>query len=356
MEISEGSLVMIKIEFFEKDIDALRDMSINHPHSYIRLRAMALLLKSSGISHQQIQKMLNICGNTLRTWLKSFSEGGVVKLTEVHFQGPESLLAPFKLLIRQYIQETPPSSLKKAVFEIEKLTGVKMSKEQIRRYLKSLGVECRKVGTIPAKANAVVQEEFKSNELEPRLEQAQQGKREVYFVDAAHFVLAAFLGCLWSFSRVFIKSPSGRQRFNVLGALNAITKELTLVTNNTYITSTEVCELLQRIKSKAILPVTIVLDNARYQRCALVIETAKTLDIELLFLPTYSPNLNLIERVWKFTKKECLNSKYYADFKSFHLAISGFLDGMHQTHLEELKSLLTLKFQTFAQKPMKLAA
>lgn len=175
-------------------------------------------------------------------------------------------------------------------------------------------------------------------------------------IDAAHFVLAAFLGYLWSFNRVFVKSPSGRQRFNVLGALNAVTKELTLLTNCTYITSTEVCELLQNIKLKAALPVTIVLDNARYQRCALVMGMAEQLGIELLFLPTYSPNLNLIERVWKFTKKECLNSKYYGNFKSFRGAISEFLEKMHQTHPDELKSLLTLKFQTFNKDQIKLAA
>lgn len=347
---------MIKIGFSKEETNCLRDLSVNHPHPCIRLRGMALLLKSGGIPHQQIGNMLGICGNTLRGYLKAFKEGGVLKLTEVYFQGPGSELAPFEALVRKYIKESPPSSLKKAAFDIAQLTGVSLSKEQIRRYLKSIGVRCRKVGAVPAKANVAVQEEFKSNELEPRLEQATQGKREVYFIDAAHFVLAAFLGYLWSFNRVFVKSPSGRQRFNVLGALNAVTKELTLLTNHTYITSTQVCELLQKIKLKAVLPVTIVLDNARYQRCALVMGMAEQLGIELLFLPTYSPNLNLIERVWKFTKKECLNSKYYANFKSFRGAISEFLEKMHQTHPDELKSLLTLKFQTFNKDQIKLAA
>jgi transposase len=347
---------MIKIDFSGADTVCLRELSINHPHQTIRLRGMALLLKSTGMPHQQIESTLDICGNTLRSWLKLFKNSGAVGLTEVHFKGPESALLPFEVLIRRYVEKTPPASLKKAVFDIEKITGIKMSKEQVRRYFKSLGIECRKIGTVPAKVNIAAQEEFKSNELEPRLEQAKQGKREVYFVDAAHFVLAAFLGYLWSFNRIFVKSPSGRQRFNVLGALNAITKELTLVTNNSYITSTEVCELLQNIKLKAVLPVTIVLDNARYQRCALVMGMAQQLGIELLFLPTYSPNLNLIERVWKFTKKECLNSRYYADFKSFRHAINEFLENMHTTRSEELKSLLTLKFQTFNQDQIKLAA
>jgi transposase len=117
--------------------------------------------------------------------------------------------------------------------------------------------------------------------------------------------LSAFLGYLWSFTRIFIKAPSGRQRFNVLGAINAVSKELVLVTNTSYITSIQVCEMLVKIalRRSAGVSITIVLDNARYQRCKLVMEKATELGIELLFLPPYSPNLNLIERLWKFVKK-----------------------------------------------------
>ncbi len=186
------------------------------------------------------------------------------------------------------------------------------------------------------------------------MEEAKLGKRKLYFGDAAHFVLGAFLGYLWSFTRVFVKTPSGRQRFNVLGALDAISKELITITNTTYITSAQVCELLDKIAQKSIdpltnvmFPTTLVLDNAKYQRCDLVINKAKSLGIELLFLPPYSPNLNLIERVWKFTKKNCLNSIYYSDFNLFKNAISNFLTNMHETHSEDLNSLLTLNFQTF---------
>ena len=118
----------------------------------------------------------------------------------------------------------------------------------------------------------------------------------VFFVDAAHFVFKAYLGFLWCFARVIIRSPSGRKRYNVLGALNALTHQLITVTNETYITAESVCELLQKIAALGIqAPITIILDNTRYQRCAKVMETAAALQIELLFLPPYSPNLNLIE-------------------------------------------------------------
>jgi transposase len=134
-----------------------------------------------------------------------------------------------------------------------------------------------------------------------------------------------------------------------LGALCATTHQLTTVCNTSYINSESVCELLRKLAAlPGTTPITVVLDNARYQRCALVEATAKALGIEVLFLPTYSPNLNLIERLWKFTKAKVLYSKYYATFEDFQSAITSLLDNAHQTHREELDSLLALKFQTFA--------
>lgn len=201
---------------------------------------------------------------------------------------------------------------------------------------------------IPAKADPDAQVAYLEHELKPRLEQAQSGQRAVFFVDAAHFVLAPFLGFLWSLARVFIRAPAGRQRFNVLGALNAVTHELITVTNDTYITAETVCELLRKLAALNLgLPISVFLDNARYQKCALVRATAASLHIELCFLPAYSPNLNLIERLWKFVKKQCLYSRYYTNFTAFKAAIVECLSQTHTTHKIALDSLLTLRFQLF---------
>jgi len=201
---------------------------------------------------------------------------------------------------------------------------------------------------IPAKADPEAQAAFLEEQMEPRLAEAKAGKRAVFFVDAAHFVLAPFLGFLWSVARVFVQAPAGRQRFNVLGALNAITHELITVTNDTYITAESLCALLQKLADlKLGVPITLFLDNARYQKCALVFAKADSLKIELCYLTTYSPNLNLIERLWKFVKKQCLYSHYYADFASFKEAIVKCLSETDSTHKSALDSLLTLKFQRF---------
>lgn len=144
-----------------------------------------------------------------------------------------------------------------------------------------------------------------------------------------------------------LRAPSGRQRFNVLGAIDAITHQLITVTNDSYINALSVCDLLEKITALSLqTPITLVLDNARYQRCHLVFERARRLGIELLFLPPYSPNLNLIERLWRFVRKECLYSHYYERFDLFKQAISVCLSETTGRHHAALSSLLTLEFQT----------
>jgi DDE superfamily endonuclease len=145
-----------------------------------------------------------------------------------------------------------------------------------------------------------------------------------------------------------VRAPSGRQRFNVLAALHAITHQLITVTNDSYITASSVGELLEKIASLGLCtPITVVMDNARYQRCRLVLEKASQLGLELLFLPPYSPNLNLIERLWRFVRKECLYNTYYEHVDPFKQAITQCLAETTGRHQTVLNRLLTLEFQTF---------
>ena len=189
---------------------------------------------------------------------------------------------------------------------------------------------------------------FLDSELKPRLDAAVAGEGHVLFVDAAHFVFGTFLCCLWSFARIFVRAASGRQRFNVLGAWDAVGRRLIAVTNTTVVNTETMCELLRKIAGSGLSgPITLVLDNARYQRNAIVEALAQELGIRLLFLPSYSPNLNLIERLWKFIRRRALYGRYHPTFAEFQAAIQEVLDGLSTTYAEDLKTLMTLNFQQF---------
>lgn len=173
------------------------------------------------------------------------------------------------------------------------------------------------------------------------------------FMDASHFVHGCdFLGGVYSRIRRFVRTFSGRQRYNVLGTINFMTKKVHTVTNSTYITATEICEMLRLVASEyAGKKIHIVLDNARYQKCEVVTALAKELAIELIFLPPYSPNLNLIERLWKFTKGK-LRVKYYDNFTAFKETIDSIINGSDNIFKDQVSKLIGEKVQLFDEMEM----
>ena len=174
------------------------------------------------------------------------------------------------------------------------------------------------------------------------------GNGHVLFADAAHFVSGTYLRGVWSILRVFVRAAPGRQRFNVLGAWDAIARTLVTVTNTTAVNTDTMCDRLRAVAARGYVgPVTLVLDNARYQRNGTVRGTARDPGIELLFLPGYPPNLNLIERLWRFTTRRAVSGKYHPPFADFRAAVQGVRDGVGTTHADTLVSLMTLNFQEF---------
>lgn len=339
---------MLKIDFTTDDVNALRYERFYHPHPRVQQRVEVVFLHSQGFSQTFIARQMALSRNTVATHLRTYQTGGLAALKETHWRQPQSALEPHRASLETYFAEHPPATINQAKAVITEQTGLERSPTQVRTFLRRSGLRCRKVAQIPAKADPAQQQTFIQERLEVRLEEAREGARQVWFVDAAHFVMGAFLGWLWTRTRVFVRAPSGRQRFNVLGALNAVTHAIETVTNTTYITSRQVCQLLTQLRAQAgEQALTLVLDNAAYQRCRLVTLHAARLNIELLFLPPYSPNLNLIERLWKFVKKQCLYGKYYEQFASFQAAIEECLRDAPEKHGKELKTLFRHKFQTF---------
>jgi transposase len=351
---------MRTITFTPDDRRDLAHDRYHHPDPRVQRKMEVLWLKSHGLSHDDIATYADVSRRTVQRYLDQYLEGGLPRLRRCPSGDHRSALVDHQTSLEEYFQAHPPRSTKQARAIIEQRTGVRRGLSQVRHFLKDhLGLRWRQVGAIPVPPKKTVQEHareqavFLREKLEPHLEQARRGRRQVYFVDAAHFVFAPFLGCLWCAARLFVRAASGRKRYNVLGALDAVTHRLIRVTNFDYINAGSVCALLHAVAEAAVgLPITMVLDNARYQKCALVQGVAESLGIELLYLPGYSPNLNLIERLWRFVRKESLNSTYYEAFEQFTTAIDQCLDGLPTVHKGEMETLLTHKFQMFGDVPL----
>ncbi|NGX60352.1 MAG: hypothetical protein KR126chlam3_01525 [Chlamydiae bacterium] len=109
------------------------------------------------------------------------------------------------------------------------------------------------------------------------------------------------------------------------------------ITNNSYINAWCVAELFRELRKIHIEgPITVILDNAKYQRCYVAERAAHMFNIELLYLPPYSPNLNLIERAWKFVKKKALNNHSFATFQLFQEAICSCIEKFSSDYRGEL--------------------
>lgn len=340
---------MIRLNITESEKDAIAE-ALDDPSIDERLKRRLLVIRMHDLNvpHSVIATTLNVSLGTVTNYLKLYEENRLEGLLENRYYQPVSQVEPFLDEIRQSLDNEPVSTVKEAAARILKLSGVSLSEAQARRIMKRLGLQYRKAASIPGKADPQMQFDFLTDELLPRLEEAREGKRRVFFVDASHFVLGSFLGMVWCFSRLFVRSSSGRQRYNVLGAVETQNHEMVTIRTTGSINADTILELIRKIgRQYPADEITLVMDNARYQYNRRVWELAKDLNMELLYLPPYSPNLNLIERVWRLVKSKCLRNKYYEDFATFRGEIDKFLDSLSRENKHLMSSLLTEKFQTF---------
>jgi len=180
------------------------------------------------------------------------------------------------------------------------------------------------------------------------MSKAKKNKLTLLFLDGSHFVMGSdFLGYIYGLTRRFVKTFSGRKRYNVLGALNFVTKKVTVVANDTYIKAAEICEMLEKLAVEyAGKPLHIILDNARYQKCKIVTNLALELGIALHYIPPYSPNLNPIERLWKHVKSK-LRTKYYDQFYDFKKTIDLIIEDTDRGSKEFIDKLIGESVQLF---------
>jgi len=290
---------MIRLELTDQDLTDIAE-ALDDPatHEKNKTKLLVIRMHHEGAEHRFIAKVLNLHVNTITNHLKEYRKGGLPGTLQDRYYRPSSSLEPFLSCLKCSFLAAPVADAKQAVARIESLTGVRLSESQTRRFMKNLGMKIRKACSIPGKANPQLQFEFYNSEL--------------------------------------------------LGAIDSHNQELISIRTTHNINSLSVVALLDKIHQKhPHAEVTLVMDNASYQRCYFVRDHAQALGLELLFLPSYSPNLNLIERLWKLTKRRCLTNRYYSDFKSFCGAIDQCLDDLSGPLKEELNSLMSLNFQFF---------
>lgn len=339
----------------EAELERLRYERYAYPCAMIQKRLFAVYLRAvSDYANWQIGFICGLHENTVAHWVRVYEREGYEGLLTNRYGTNQSVLEVHRQNLLTAFDQQPPRTAPEAAARIREMSGVQRSPQQVRTFMKRHGLKFLKCGQVPAKADNEKQHQWMEHTLAPAIEAAAKGKTHLFFVDAAHFVLGPFVCCLWCVARLFIRAASGRNRINVLGAVHAITKKVITLCNTTYITADTLMEFLKQLKKHyRDKPIKIVLDNARYQHCTAVIGAARQLGIELLFLPPYSPNLNIIERLWKFTKNKILYAKYYDKPKEFHTAIETFFKNINKKHKKELSSLLTLKFQFFDhEKPL----
>ena len=284
---------------YEKEMNKLKT---------IRKRCAALYMKmcDAGLSCERIAQLCGCHRNSVRNWILMYNSEGLSALLSTNSFHRIGELESHAQDILSSLDSFPVRSVKEASVRIKEICGVERKPTQTRHFLKAHGYSFRKMGSVPGKAVPSLQKQWVDS-LKPYIAEAQSGKCRLLFSDAVHFTLSSFVCNVWSRERIYLKTAAGRNRLNVLGAVDAVTKEVLTVENTTYITAETVISFLQKVKDTA--PddkIVIVMDNARYQRCKAVMKKAKELGIELPFLPPYSPNLNIIERLWKFIKKSVL--------------------------------------------------
>jgi transposase len=311
-------------------------------------RLLCLVLFAANLKVGNITKLITLSPGTVYFVMKEAKAGKAEALLHLNVGGKKGKLTDIEQAVLDKVNKNNYSSKQEIVDMIDEEFGVKTSRSAVARLLNKLGLKRLKSGSLPAKADPQKQRSFFDNTLEPLMHAAKTGELALHFVDAAHFVMGCgFLGFVYGLERRFVRTFSGRKRYNVLGALNMVTKKVTTVTNDGYMTATEVCGLLKKLAAEQVgIPLYLVLDNARYQKCKIVQELAVELNINLIYIPPYSPNLNLIERFWKYAKTK-LRTKHYDDFPVFCKTIDSIVACDDVKDKNAVNNLINEKVQLF---------
>lgn len=308
-------------------------------------RVKAVIALSKGWSAAQIAEILLFDEKTSRHYFDRYQKSGLEALLNDNYHGAEPKLDEFQIKeLDTYLEEHIFLDAKSVIAYIYKQYKVRYSLSGVTDLLHRLGFSYKKPTHVPGKQDPAKQQLFLE---EYEHIKAQKGENDpVYFADATHPQHNSIPSYGWikKGREKELKANCGRQRLNINGAIDIETLEPVTGFYDT-INADSTIDLFSKIEAKHTDAKTIyiIVDNARYYRSRLLKEYVKGTKIKLIFLPPYSPNLNLIERYWKFFKKKVLNDRYYETFAEFRRACKSFFR-KRKKYLPELQTLLTENF------------
>jgi transposase len=343
--------IMNGFELTAKEIQELKlaHRTVKEKRAADRIKTIYLL--GTGWTQKEVCEALLLDESTLRHYVKRYKEGGIKKLVSNHYLGGEAKLSAEELgQLDEHLQETLYLNAKSIVTYIEKTFNVSYGVRGVTELLKRLGFVYKKPKIIPGKSNPEAQKEFL--EAYKSLKDQLKCDDKILFMDGIHpqhNTVSAY-GWIKKGSIKEIKSNTGRQRLNINGALELGTCRVTVTLEET-LNAITILSLLKKIRRvyRNAGKIYIICDNASYYKSENTRLVAAALNIELVFLPPYSPNLNLIERLWKFFRKKVMNNKYYEKFSDFKFAVDIFFNKEIKKYTSELRSLLTENFQIIGQ-------
>jgi len=299
-----------------------------------------------GDRYEEIAKRLLLDDSTLRNYYTEYVEGGIEKLLEDNWTGGTSRLSYEQLqALDAHLQQHTYSSSKEIKAYIEKEFGIEYTAEGVKNILCRLGFSYKKTKHIPGKADREKQEEFLKQYQ--TLKATKQAEDKIYFMDGCHprhNSIAAY-GWIKKGKEKQLKANTGRAHLNINGAYNAENNKV-IVREDESINAQSTIALMEQIKEQQGEGIIyLIADNARYYRSKKVREFLENNPrVKLLFLPPYSPNLNLIERLWLFFKKKRLWNRYYEHYAEFKQECMTFFENIH-LYEAEMKTLMRDNFQ-----------
>ncbi len=313
------------------------------------IKATVLLMLHHKFTISEIEVCLGLDDNTIRRYVRSFKEKGLKRYMQDGY-------VPYSGKLSDEEEQALAAHLDENLYEdanaicdyVKKTFGVSYTISGMRDLLHRLGFVYKQTRSVPSKADEAAQVEFLEETLPALLEEVEAGTAEVYFADGTHPTHNTKNGRGWirKGKDFEIDCNSGRKRLNINAATRAIKPEHTVFdlpeSVNAQSTQRLCRNLLKKHPGKKIY---FVCDNARYYRCAWLQEWAADQRIEFVFLPAYSPNLNLIERLWRLLRKKAINSIYYDTYDKFRDGIIHFLENI-KDYKAEVRSQLTLNFRT----------